>query len=652
MPGNVLDSNKFRPEINGLRALAVLAVLLFHVDISLFSGGYAGVDIFFVISGYLITRNIQQSIHAGSFSLKEFYIRRFRRLYPALLATVTVSSILAWALFSPEHLSRFGLEIISSLFSVSNFFFWSESGYFDLDGNLKPLLHTWSLSVEEQFYLLWPSLLLVFSLLRGEKAKLLAMLAIGALSLAAAEILIQRDSASAAFYLLPFRVCEFVIGAMLVFLPSAMQLLGEWQRRLVTLTGLLFMLVPVFVFGEDTRFPGLLAMLPCFGATLVIWSGENAVSRPVLQNRAALWLGKISYSVYLVHWPLVVFWLYLDPEGLQAGDQAAIVALSIGLGYLSWRWVEQYFRVASMPAGSAAGDAVRRSPLAIYASSSLAVCLLSAVLFHTNSGILARSTALTAEDVANGKNQRYDLTRKSCRLHELETSGQCDTAARLQTLVIGNSHQPDGYNMWKRAFDTPEQNIISFGSTNTCNAFIEDAGADVPDKRKCAERFRYLRDESFVQSLDIVVYNSNRPFARNKDSLFRLFTEMKAVNPEIQFVVLGGYFNLRRDCSYYIGQAGEMGACLDPDYITYGPDDESEAFAAWSGSDVAQVLQPLYINKFELMCEKGDCAESVNGVPFTYDQHHLSLEFSLAFGDAIAREYQLAGDSVIKLASR
>jgi len=224
----------YQPHIDGLRAIAVLSVLIFHLNESWLPGGFVGVDIFFVISGYLITKLIIREIdQSGGFSFKGFYVRRVRRLFPAMAATFALSLVAAYFILSPAHVIEFAKSLISAIFSVSNIYFWNTAGYFDSDSSFKPLLHTWSLAVEEQFYLIWPLLLFLIYRCLGKAALIVAVIAISLLSLALnlavfenrAEIMTwwnasfdrELDLDATAFYLLPFRVFELGIGAGLVF---------------------------------------------------------------------------------------------------------------------------------------------------------------------------------------------------------------------------------------------------------------------------------------------------------------------------------------------------------------------------------------------------------------------------------------------------
>lgn len=336
----------YRPEIDGLRAIAVLGVLLFHFGWTGFSGGFIGVDIFFVISGFLITRLIGDEIAAtGTFEFRRFYVRRMRRLFPALAVTLIVSAIAAVLIFSPEHLKRFSRELMTAALSLSNIFFFSESGYFDISKEFQALLHTWSLGVEEQFYLVWP-LLMLGAFRYGKRALPLTLAGMAAVSLYFAETL---DDRSAAFFLTPFRGFEFAIGAALVWLMKV-QPRSQLLLEPILLLGLALIALGIFGFSSQTHHPGLLTLLPALGAALAIYAGRAPLTGWVLRNPLSVWIGKISYSLYLVHWPLLIFYTYTTAGPLSPNERLSLLAVSTLSAALMYYGVEQPLRRARPPA--------------------------------------------------------------------------------------------------------------------------------------------------------------------------------------------------------------------------------------------------------------------------------------------------------------
>jgi peptidoglycan/LPS O-acetylase OafA/YrhL len=334
------QARHYQPELDGLRALAVTGVLLCHLDFAWLPGGFVGVDIFFVLSGYLITGLISREIaETGRFRFGNFYMRRIRRLYPALLSTVVVTFVGSFLLLSPQQLRDFGSSAFAALLSIANFQFYLESGYFSALEQTKPLLHTWSLSVEEQFYLFWPVLLFGLTRLLPRVAVPFAIAAICAASLAIS-LHWGRVDRPAAFYMLPSRAIELGLGAMLVWLPTVR---NKALLNIATVLGVVLMLVPMFLFTSRTPFPGVAVLLPCAGTLLFIVGAQSAAAAP-FRSPPAVWLGRISYSLYLVHWPLIVLWTAYFYRPLEGIDPWLLLALSVALGWLQWRFIEQRFR--------------------------------------------------------------------------------------------------------------------------------------------------------------------------------------------------------------------------------------------------------------------------------------------------------------------
>ncbi|HEY7568792.1 MAG TPA: acyltransferase family protein [Gemmatimonadaceae bacterium] len=338
-------TTKHRSDIDGLRAIAVIPVVLFHARMPPFSGGFVGVDVFFVISGYLITRLILADLQADRFSFATFYERRVRRIFPALFATLAVTAIIAQFLLLPEAAGDFGDALVATLFFGSNILFARRSGYFDVPGETRPLLHTWSLSVEEQFYIAYP--LFLFLITRYFRRRYALAIA-GALLLSFLWGVRQMDSnATAAFFLSPPRVWELLVGALLAVnvLPRV--------RHGITATllgglGLASIAYGVFGFTSATPFPGVNALFPVLGAALVIYSGsETASPFPVarlLSTRPLVFVGLISYSLYLWHWPIIVFARHYFVRRLTVLETGAAVAASVVMAVLSWKFVEQPLR--------------------------------------------------------------------------------------------------------------------------------------------------------------------------------------------------------------------------------------------------------------------------------------------------------------------
>jgi peptidoglycan/LPS O-acetylase OafA/YrhL len=343
-----LIDHSYRPEIDGLRAISILCVIAFHLRLGLINGGYIGVDIFFVISGYLITRNIVHDLEAGRFSLTRFYARRIRRLFPALVFTLAVSFLFSVLWFSPLALRNEARATLAALVSLSNFHFWRETHeYFSPAAMTLPLLHTWSLSVEEQFYIVWSVMLLAVAASRWQRIIPGLIFAVGLLSLVASQYWLAYDP-MAAFYLMPFRIFELSIGALCIWAE-------RWWLPEIKFANFLFaaglgaIALSLFVFGPATPFPGVRALLPCMGAASIIYSGTRTSWAILLNNRLAVGIGLISYSLYLCHWPILVFAAYIIGAPVHSWTSAILITLSFATATFMYFFIEKPFRFRAAP---------------------------------------------------------------------------------------------------------------------------------------------------------------------------------------------------------------------------------------------------------------------------------------------------------------
>ncbi|OMG90708.1 hypothetical protein BIZ92_20580 [Achromobacter xylosoxidans] len=319
-------STKYQPGIDALRAVAVLAVLLFHLDLPWAAGGFVGVDVFFVISGYLITQSI---IDEGPrFSLWNFYRRRFMRLYPALIATIGMVLVAGYLLTDPATFKETARSSIWASLSASNFFFWLNQGYFDAAAQTQPLLHTWTLGAEWQFYLVWAPLI---AFLPRRHIWVPALL-VGSLFIS--QWLLSVD-ASASYFLMPTRMFELALGAVLAIRPVRVR-----KPDAAAVVGLAMILVAVVVYNAETPFPGAAALLPCIGAIAWIVGADGRLLR-VASNPWMLYLGKISYSVYLVHWPIIVTAKYYWFGPLSASQASLALVASLVFGAALYHLVEK-----------------------------------------------------------------------------------------------------------------------------------------------------------------------------------------------------------------------------------------------------------------------------------------------------------------------
>lgn len=342
-----MNSKQYRPDIDGLRAIAVVAVLINHLSSSILPGGFIGVDIFFVISGFLITSQIHKELCESTFSINQFYKRRINRIAPALVLILGATWSAGVVLLSPADLVRLGNSSIFAMLGLSNIFFWREYGsYFAGNSIEAPLLHTWSLGVEEQFYIIWPALIIfLFKFGRRHMLGVMLALTIGAIFISQVGV---NLAASASYYLLPTRFFELMIGGVLAFVTLRFSPSNLWQARVGIFLGFLLIVGSLALINKSSSFPGILALWPCLGAALILWAGSgNQPPSRILSSRPLVFIGLISYSLYLWHWPIIAYVNYLNITiGPLVGT--AIAAVAVTLSWLSWRFVEIPMRRSGM----------------------------------------------------------------------------------------------------------------------------------------------------------------------------------------------------------------------------------------------------------------------------------------------------------------
>lgn len=356
----------YRPYIDGLRAIAVLSVVSFHAFPTWFRGGFIGVDIFFVISGFLISTILFEGLEKGTFSFSEFYARRIRRIFPALLLVLICCFAFGWFTLLPDEYMLLGKHMAGGASFISNFIFWNEVGYFDKAAETKPLLHLWSLGIEEQFYIIWPLLLWGAYKLRLNLLTTTAVVAITSFALNLQQVKID---VVAAFYSPQTRIWELLCGSMLAWLmlyqkdalAALSNQLSYWLNKLVfrvpqqhasatlsntlSFAGFLLIVFGIYKITKGTLFPGLWALIPVFGAILILAAGTNAwFNRVVLSNKLLVWLGLISYPLYLWHWALLSFGHILEGGELSRNIRLILVAASILLSWLTYRFIERPIR--------------------------------------------------------------------------------------------------------------------------------------------------------------------------------------------------------------------------------------------------------------------------------------------------------------------
>lgn len=444
---------KYRSEIDGLRSIAVLPVIFFHAGFSTFSGGYVGVDVFFVISGYLITTILIDQISTGKFSIVDFYERRARRILPALFFVMLCTIPFAWLWMIPQQFKDFSQALVAISFFVSNILFWRKEDYFAPSAEENPMLHTWSLAVEEQFYIFFPILLLILWRF-GKNPVFYAVVLLSFLSLLLAEYG-WRNNPTANFYLLPTRAWELGVGAICAFL-----LHGKTAKpnQLLSVLGLLMIAYSVFAFDETVPFPSVYALVPVIGTALIIlFGGKGTLIEKLLSTKVLVGVGLVSFSAYLWHQPLFAFARIRGLDIESATLMLSLSAASILLAFFSWRYVEQPFRKK----GGAVSTASRFSRKQVFGMA--AVFSIGFIGFglkgHYSNGYFdlfmernpsIAQTYMLIDSAKSRESQSLLLSpckfRSTNLMDEHERFMECSDKYGLATMVIGDSHSIDLFN--------------------------------------------------------------------------------------------------------------------------------------------------------------------------------------------------------------
>lgn len=481
---------QYRREIDGLRALAVLPVILFHAGFNTFRGGFVGVDVFFVISGYLITSIILAEKQSGTFTLARFYERRARRILPALYVMAVACVPFAYLWLEPVDLAEFSRSLVAAAGFASNIFFWRETNYFATANELKPLLHTWSLAVEEQYYIVFPLLLL--AVWRFGRRWLLASFVVGLLlSLIASEFGVIHSPA-ATFYLLPTRGWELLMGAIAALhLSGHVQATARWREVPASL-GVLMLAYGVLMFGKSTPFPGFYALVPTVGALLIIlYADAQTYAGKLLGSRALVGVGLISYSAYLWHQPLLAFARHRFGE-LNAVAVGVVLALTFALAVVSWRFVEKPFR-----------DRTRVGTRPLWAASAVGAAVLVACGWFGSAqrGFIDHYAEEDRYILDTSEAGRY-VIKRARELQEREF----DQTGRRKVVLIGDSFAEDLTNAVYESGLSEQTQLSTFHVSAPCgNLFLHEDYSDKileVDPHTCAAGYSSPRLQRALREAD------------------------------------------------------------------------------------------------------------------------------------------------------
>ena len=437
---------KYRKEIDGLRAIAVIPVILFHTGFQIFAGGFIGVDIFFVISGYLITLIINKEIENKKFNLFVFYERRIRRIFPALIFMLAVTYIISYFIFLPGAHKTIGQFVITSIFSISNLFLYLRgNNYFGLEDGNNPLYHTWSLGVEEQFYFFFPIFLLLANIIFKNKLFLPVTL-IALLSFYVSEV-VQKDDLIANFYFPHTRGWELLIGSITALIVNK---IGSKKNEIISLIGLIAILLSIFIFDKTFPFPSIYTLVPILGVVLIlIYGNEDTIVAKLLSNKYLVGIGLISYSIYLWHLPLYTFLKYFFE--INNFNLIIYFLLLIFVSYLSYKLIEIPFRFK-----------LKRRNFLLYVSISSLILTIVAIFGHLNGGYPERKEIFSKLQHNHG----FGIFCNG----NATVSTKCSENSNPEIAILGNSYAMSWVNSIKEKYD---KKIVQLTQDSCALGFVD-----------------------------------------------------------------------------------------------------------------------------------------------------------------------------------
>lgn len=642
--------NKYRPDIDGLRTIAVVPVVLFHAGVPGFTGGYVGVDIFFVISGFLITLILIDELERGTYSITQFYERRIRRIFPALFAMLTFVAIVGILTLLPGELNIVSRSLAGTVFFVSNFVLWRQSDYFSGPGENNPLLHTWSLSVEEQFYIFFPILLVAFYKISKEKFLPLIIAVLSFASLGLAQWVLD-DHAPAAFYLLPTRAWELLVGS---FLAAAKldQPRSVLVREALGALGLALLVATITLYDDNVLFPGLSAVPPCLGAALILVTGgrENTAVSRILALKPMVFVGLISYSLYLWHWPLLVFPRLYLARPLTAGELLLAVSTAFMLAIVSFKFVERPFRKRT---------GLSLKPVFRAAGVSMAVLTIGALILA--SGIPSRVPPAVRE-LAKYDGAKW-TTVPSCSIKPAQSinSDSCFNSApgrRGKIVLWGDSHAGQYGEAIQKIASLQGFDVVSvtkagcpplpyFAPIMPNGHIDEDCG------RRNDAIFERLRKSKDVKVVVMAGRWARFYFPKEDSESRRLFSLKRSVVSDTSQALFESIINtvsdLRESGTHVIllGQAPEsevsLPACLakqlwrklDANHCSLRRDTFPDQPFASVIQKAVDASGALYLRPSDILCLDGRCQKFLSNIPVLADTDHLTPEVATILLDRL-----------------
>ena len=639
----------YRSDIDGLRGVAVLSVIGFHAFPNYVPGGFVGVDIFFVISGFLISGVIFDGQEKGNFSFADFYARRIRRIFPALIIVLATCTIFGWYILTPTDYALLGKSIAASAAFVYNFVLLQEQGYFDLASELKPLLHLWSLGVEEQFYIVWPVLMVYAWRKKGGSltvAKIIFLLSFGL------NVALTTTNQPAAFYLPVTRFWELMLGCILAITPfERFARPGANEANAVEETaswiGLTLLIFSVLFISQARAFPGWWALMPTFGATLLIFAGGNAsLNRRILGSPLLVYIGLLSYPLYLWHWPILVFTHLLRVKDPTALMKAICIVLAFILADITYRFVEKPIRFRL----------TARSSKTVFTSAALAVIAIVGLTLNAFDGLPSRFPVETQNMFRDYSPAATSAARATGCFLTPDNLGSrfsgCDEhgkSAGKKIVVWGDSHAAHLIPGLQQLANSHGFNLIQYTVSSCPPLFSFETTVH---QKKCsdayeivAEKIALLRPDSVIMAGSWFTYYMSPEGGRIDESIRLTVERLKSMG--VQRIVGVGQFPhwtappqriLSRIYSPFAGLLD-----LEPKELQ----DNNKSLIVWGAFDVDKRLEEAFlkagatfISPKSTLCNENGCRLLVpggDGAPMEFDANHLTVAGSIYFSRANER---------------
>lgn len=616
---------KYRPDIDGLRAIAVLAVVIFHAFPGRLQGGFIGVDIFFVISGFLISTIIFQNLDKSTFSFSEFYSRRIKRIFPALFLVLSSCFIFGWFALLSEEFKQLGKHIAAGSAFISNFVLWSEVGYFDNSAETKPLLHLWSLGIEEQFYIFWPLLLWI-----GWKLRLnlvLVTIVVAAISFLL-NILNVFENPTATFFSPITRAWELLFGTLLAWVTlyrkeSIVSKINEHKiiSNILSILGIGLLGLGFLTINKSVTFPGFWAVIPVLGTVFIIAAGPRAwINKFILSNKIVVWFGLISFPLYLWHWPLLTLAKIVSVETLSIVSRLILVLISIVLAWITYKLIEKPFRSPAHSNLKVIGLIVAMSILGLLGLKSF-----------FNNGFESREIVKYSEAIYSKEAREYE--EKLTSSFKNYSGSDLDKSDKPVILILGDSYNKKWSVALNQKIDLDKYDVVSVTylgcEVDAKGKKISAVATSKQYTENCTKFDSLINNQNVTDKLAAVILTSHRPFEYEINPFrFDVIRNLKTKNPDFEFFVFGGYFQLDgkdySSCKKLMMRSGQNAdICLK--YAIYPKSEPKIESMPFYPKD----LNVKFIDIIKLHCsyDKKNCATQYKGVPFMDDWNHLNVTF-------------------------